>query len=66
MFANGVTRAGFDIGDRNIIQARVILTAFAVPVVAEDVGGSVGRTVLLDVSLGKVTVRTAGHGEKAL
>lgn len=66
MFANGVTRVGFDIGDRNIAQARLLLNAFAVPVVAEDVGGSVGRTVILDVSLGRVTVRTAGRGEKTL
>jgi chemotaxis protein CheD len=66
MFANGVTRAGFDIGDRNVAQARVILNAFAVPVVAEDVGGSIGRTVMLDLSLGRVTVRTAGRGERTL
>lgn len=66
MFANGVTRAGFDIGDRNAAQARLILGSLAVPVLAEDVGGSMGRTVLLDVSLGRVTVRTVGHGERTL
>ncbi len=66
MFANGVTRAGFDIGDRNAAQARQILSSLAVPVVAEDLGGSVGRTVLLYVTQGRVMVRTVGHGEKTL
>ncbi|MBT9155055.1 MAG: Chemoreceptor glutamine deamidase CheD [Firmicutes bacterium] len=66
MFANGVTRAGFDIGDRNAVQAKLMLGALAVPVVGEDLGGSVGRTVLLDIALGRVTVRTVGHGAKIL
>lgn len=66
MFANGATRAGFDIGDRNALKARLVLSSLAVPVVAEDVGGSMGRTVLLDVSLGRVTVRTVGHAEKTI
>lgn len=66
MFANGVTRAGFDIGDRNTLEVRRILSSLSVPVIAEDVGGCFGRTVLLDVAQGKVMVRTAGHGEKTL
>jgi len=66
MFPNGASRSGFDIGERNALQARVILSSFIIPVVAEDVGGSVGRTVLVDVSLGSVRVRTAGRGERNL
>lgn len=55
----------FDVGSRNITILRKILFKNSVLIRAEDVGGSVSRTVLLDVGTGRVTVRSAG-GDKIL
>ena len=33
---------------------------------AEDVGGNVNRTVRLEMSVGKVWVKTSGNGEKEI
>jgi len=55
-----------DIGMRNIQAVRFNLEREAIPVVAEDTGGSFGRTVYLSFPNGRVVVRTIGHGEKEL
>jgi chemotaxis protein CheD len=54
------------VGARNVEAARSALAAARVPVVAEDVGGDSGRTVLFDVSTGNVRVRSVRGGERAL
>ncbi|MFC5970996.1 chemotaxis protein CheD [Halomarina salina] len=46
-------------GERNVEAARDQLDSLDVPVVAEAVGGDVGRTVELDLTTGRVTVSTA-------
>ncbi|MEA4897642.1 MAG: chemotaxis protein CheD [Christensenellaceae bacterium] len=46
------------IGKRNIEQSLLALRQCAVPVVAQDVGGSVGRTIILNCETGALTVRT--------
>ena len=53
-------------GERNVEAARAQLDALDVPVVAEAVGGDVGRTVELDVATGRVTVSTADGETEAL
>lgn len=45
------------IGDENIVAAREHLARLGVQVVAESVGGSVGRTIVLDLADGSVRVR---------
>jgi chemotaxis protein CheD len=52
-----------EVGGRTAETARERLTELGVPVVAEAVGGSVGRTVSFDVATGTLTVETARHGD---
>ena len=56
----------FMIGDRNITLAFQMLEDFRIPVVANDVGGSVGRKIIMNSATGVVMVgrgRSAGAGK---
>ena len=53
------------IGDENIASAREELRTRGIPLVAEDVGGEKGRTLLFDVSDGSVLVQDA-YGSKEI
>jgi chemotaxis protein CheD len=55
---------GGSMGARNVEAARTALAVARVPVVAADVGGFSGRTVLFDVDTGKVKVWTVRGGER--
>ena len=66
MFTFKTEGAGFDIGYRNLEQVRSALSELGVQVVAEDVGGSWGRTAILDLHTGRVLVKTVGKGEQVL
>lgn len=55
-----------DIGSRNVEAVRKALALHGIPIVGEDVGGSHGRTMQLDVATGKVIISTAGREEKEL
>lgn len=57
---------GGAVGERNVVAARKALAKAKVPVVAEEVGGESGRTVLFDVTTGKVRVRSVRGGEHVL
>lgn len=48
------------IGDRNVAAARETLATLGVPVVGADVGGTVGRSVVLDAAGNLVVRRAAG------
>lgn len=50
------------IGDRNIESVKKTLDGLGIKIMAEDVGGSVGRTMEFDTGTGKVTVKTATKG----
>ncbi|MDO9067819.1 MAG: chemotaxis protein CheD [Deltaproteobacteria bacterium] len=52
----------FLIGDRNITLAVQMLEEFRIPVVARDVGGRVGRKIIMNSATGVVMV---GKGRKA-
>ena len=54
------------LGERNVEEVRLQIRAFGFALVAEDVGGSVGRTVTLDGDTGAVTVRTTLGGSHTL
>lgn len=59
-----VTGAGnevFMIGDRNIMLAFQMLEEYGIPVVASDVGGRVGRKIVMHTSTGVVLV---GKGKR--
>ena len=57
---------GLEVGARNADAVRELVASRRVPVVAEAVGGSKGRTVKVDVANGTVSVREAGGAEEVL
>ncbi|HEX7318926.1 MAG TPA: chemotaxis protein CheD [bacterium] len=63
MFENFLKQA---IGKRNVNETRDELKKANIPIVAEDVLGSWGRTVLFNIGTGTVTVKSYRHGEKVL
>lgn len=52
------------IGERNAAAAQAILRQLAIPIIANDTGGTHGRTIELDLNNGALKVRTVGLGEK--
>ena len=46
----------FNIGKRNVLTIKKVLWSFQLAVVAEETGGSISRTVDVDVSNGRVTI----------
>jgi chemotaxis protein CheD len=58
--------AGVGVGKRNAEAVRELVSARRIPVVAEVVGGSKGRTIRVDVATGGVTFREAGGEEQSL
>lgn len=65
-----VTGTGLEtymIGDRNITIALDMLEEFRIPVVARDIGGQVGRKVIMNTATGVVLVgkgKRSGSGER--
>jgi len=56
----------FNIGKRNYTALRKILWKYGVPVHAEEVGGSVSRTVGLELSTGRFWIREPGAPPRQL
>lgn len=56
--------SGESIGQRNIGSARETLAELGIPLVAEDVGGNFGRTLVFSLESGKVTVKSVREGQK--
>ena len=57
-------RGLLQIGGENIAAAREVLGELGIPIVAECVGGSTGRTIVFDVSDGSVRVRDVTNTEE--
>lgn len=53
-----------DIGNRNGIAVKVALKKWSIPIIAEDVGGNKGRTMILNTTDGIVQIKTVGMGVK--
>lgn len=53
-----------NIGQRNIESVRMILKRENIRLLAEDVGGTVARTMSFDAATGAVTIRSYGRPEK--
>jgi len=66
MFPDIPTRESVHIGKRNTDAARQYLRSFKIPITAEEIGGSVGRTITLNTVTGKLKVRTIHYGEKEI
>lgn len=55
-----------DIGKRNIQAVKKNLNELSIPILAEEVGGKKGRTMILDTSSGIVKIKTVGMGIKEI
>ena len=66
MFAGQFKGTGRRIGARNILAARKTLDNFGIRLVAQDVGGTSGRTVEFMAESGMFLVRTLRGGVKQL
>lgn len=66
MFAGLERSRSRRIGERNAITARKTLRNSGITLVAEDVGGHLGRSVDFDTSTGNLTVRTLRKDVKIL
>jgi len=53
----------FKIGKRNILTVKKILWSYGLAPLAEDVGGTISRTVTVDVNTGAVTLSSPARGE---
>lgn len=53
----------FNIGKRNYAIMRMLFEKNRVAIVKEDIGGTVNRTISLDVSTGRVWLKVSGRGE---
>ena len=51
-----------DIGKRNSEAVKKALKDIGIPIIAEDTGGDKGRTMILEASSGKVTLKIVGKG----
>ncbi|MGE5552320.1 MAG: chemotaxis protein CheD [Betaproteobacteria bacterium] len=66
MFSFGKGDDRFAIGRRNVEAVRTALRQAGLRIAAEDTGGNHGRTMVLDVGTGRVTIRTIESGETEL
>lgn len=54
------------IGERNAAASLAILKQLGIPVLANDTGGTHGRTIELHIDNGQLNIRTVGLGEKVI
>lgn len=55
-----------DIGNRNGKAVKDALRGLNIPIVSEDLGGSSGRTMIVEAETGKIYIKTVGKGIKEL
>ncbi len=63
MFEVGGNSSLGNIGQRNIESVHMQLKKYGIPLLKEDVGGSIARTMLFDVSNGLACIRSYGKPE---
>lgn len=66
MFSFGDKNPIMDIGNRNGKAVKEVLQELKLPLVCEDLGGSSGRTMIIEAQTGKVYIKTVGKGIKEL
>lgn len=55
-----------NIGQRNIESVRTILRRENIPLLKEDVGGTIARTMIFNTATGEAIIRSYGRGELVL
>lgn len=66
MFAFATQSDLMRIGSRNVEACEGQLKKFQIPIVSQDTGGNVGRTIEIDSLSGILYVRTVNQGEKQI
>ena len=66
MFAALAPPGTIQMGERNVVASRQVLSGLGIPLVAQAVGGDFGRTVRLFVDTGKVEISSVHHGVQTL
>ena len=66
MFGNLLPVGGINIGERNVIAVREVLSEANLPIVGEDTGSDYGRSVYLFLDDGRVEVRSLRKGSRVL
>jgi chemotaxis protein CheD len=66
MFSGADKKFQLNIGERNIEAVRETLKALKIKIVAEDVGGTRGRTMMLDTVSGRVVLKMLGSQVKEI
>lgn len=66
MFPDITREDTMHIGKRNSDAAKEYLDKMKISIVAEETGGSVGRTITLDTDTGKLRVRSIAQGEREI
>lgn len=62
MFAALAPPGTIQMGERNLVAARQVLSAHHIPLTGEAVGGDFGRTVRMQCATGRIEVSTVAHG----
>ncbi|MBM7854232.1 chemotaxis protein CheD [Desulfohalotomaculum tongense] len=66
MFSGMDKKFILNIGQRNAEMTRKILKSLGIKILAEELGGNRGRTMILDLNSGVVTIRTIGSPIKEI
>jgi chemotaxis protein CheD len=66
MFANLAPPGSMQMGERNAVATREVLSSHGIPIIGESVGGDFGRSVHFTVETGRIRVRSVAHGEQTL
>ncbi len=66
MFAQANRTNVMRIGDNNVEACRQTLAKLRIPILAQDTGGSHGRTIELYTADGSLKIKTIGKGEKTI
>lgn len=66
MFAFSQCSDVLKIGQRNVTAAKEVLDKYRIPVIAEDTGGSFGRTIEFYTETGVLLIKTVGLGVKEI
>jgi len=66
MFSGFDEKLLLNIGKRNAIMTKKVLDAMGIRVLAEELGGNRGRTMVLDTLSGQVTIKTLGKEQKVV
>ena len=66
MFGYQVTMDGDDIGSRNVRQVQQLLRQYRIPIILQETGGEMSRTIRFSLETGLVTILNADKTQKVI